>query len=242
MPTNAKSFITLVLAAGASVLFFAASHWSPANLPAFGVFLGVTLIASTMKIRIPGMNGNMSPNFAMLLLGMVSFSFSEVILVAFAAAILQSVWRPKERLRLVQICFNGATLPVTCTVAFWSSGAIVRYLSPNFPVALVLLAGCVYLSLNTAMVSIVVGLVEGKKLSQVWRNCYDSVFPYFLAGTFLVGLLAGSMTDPSSWRRTVLLLPVMLLGHHYLVGRFRIVPFPKYQLKETTEEETLVGV
>jgi hypothetical protein len=132
---------------------------------------------------------------------------------------------------------------VSCGVSFWSAGAIVRYLSPNFPVALVILAGCFYLTLNTALVSVVVSLVQGQKFNQVWRNCYDSVFPYFLAGIFLTGLLAGSLTDASAWRRTVILLPVMSLGHLYLAGRYRVAENQEYeQFEETQEERDLVGV
>ncbi|HMD41231.1 MAG TPA: hypothetical protein VKH15_18230 [Candidatus Acidoferrum sp.] len=240
MPTAAKTFIAIVLTAGAAILFHAASTWSTTNLAPFAAFLALTLIASTLKTRIPGMTGTMSPNFAFLLIGMVSFSFSEVVAASFAAALLQCVWRPKQRLQLVQVLFSAATLPISCAASFWSAHAIVSYLSPNSPVGLVILAGCFYLSINTVLVSIVIGLVQGQSFQQVWQNCFDAVFPSFLVGILLTGLLAGSVTEIAAWRKSLLLLPAVVLGHLYLMSRHRSTADANYGMEELREEE-LVG-
>lgn len=242
MPPAAKAFIALVISAGAFVMLFAASTWSPASLRSFWAFLALTLIASTLKTRISGMNGTMSPNFAFLLIGMVSFSLSEVVVASFAAALLQCVWRSKQRLRLVQVLFSAAALPVSCALSFWWSHGIVRYLSPGSAVALVLLAGCFYLSINTSLVSLVVGLVEGQKLRQVWENCYDCVFPCFLVGTLLTGLLAGSGAETSAWEKSIFLLPVMLLSHLYFLGRYRNAPQPEHRKEDSMQEQDLLAV
>jgi len=241
MPTAAKTYIALVLTAGAAVLFYAARTWSPASLASFAAFLALTLIASTLKTRIPGMAGTMSPNFAFLLIGMVSFTFSEVIVASFAAALLQCIWRPKRQLQLVQVLFSAAMLPISCAASFWSAHAIINYLSPGSSVALVILAGCFYLSLNTALVSIVIGLVEGQGFQQVWQDCYDAVFPGFLVGVLLTGLLAGSVAETVAWRKSLLLLPAVVLGHLYLLSRHRGMPVAKYQMEELQQEEELVG-
>jgi hypothetical protein len=241
MPTAAKTFIAIVLTSGTAVLFYAASTWSPASLVSFAGFLALTLIASTLKTRIPRMTGTMSPNFAFLLIGMVSFTFSEVVVASLAAALLQCIWRPKQRLQLAQVLFSAATLPISCAVSFWSAHAIVGYLSPNSPVALVILAGCFYLSMNTALVSIVIGLVEKQNFQQVWQGCHDAVFPSFLVGILLTGLLAGSVTEISAVRKSLLLLPAVVLGHFYFLNRYRNSPDANYKMEEFREEEELVG-
>jgi hypothetical protein len=241
MNNYAKAFIALVLAAGAAVLLFAASTWSPASLWSFSAFLALTLIASTLKTRLPGMEGTMSPNFAFLLIGMVSFTLSEIVVVGFAAAILQCVWRPKQSLRLVQVLFSAAALPVSASVSFWASHAITRYMSLNSPVALIILAGCFYLSLNTALVSIVIGLVEGRKFKQVWQDCYESVFPFFLVGIFFTGLLAGSLVEARPWQKSFFLIPLLLLSHLYFLGRYGRAPQPDFNMEEFREEEELLA-
>ena len=215
MPNAAKAFIFLVITAGASVLFYSVSTWSPLGLPAFGAFLALTLFASTLKTRIPGVNGTISPSFAFLLVGITSFRFSEVVLAAFAAALVQCLWRPKQRLQLVQVLFSAATLPLSCAVSFWFSHAVVRYLGSDSSLALVILAGCVYFPLNSAMVSVVIALVAGQPVKQIFVHCYDYVFAYFMGGIFFAGLVSGAYIHSSAWKGAVLLTPAAALAHFY---------------------------
>ncbi len=70
MPRTAKVYIALILIAGAGVLLVAAGSWSATSLPQFFTLLGFAAVASTLKLRIPGVEGTMSPNFVFLLLTM----------------------------------------------------------------------------------------------------------------------------------------------------------------------------
>jgi hypothetical protein len=219
MPAPAKVFIALVLTAGAAVLAYAAFTWSPASLPSFWAFLALTLFASTLKSRIPGLHGTISPNFAFLLVGMASLSFSEVVVASFAAALVQCVWRPRQRLRLVQVLFSATALPVSCAASFWFSHAAFRLLNPDSPVALVVLAGCIYFSLNSALVSVVIGLVEGRPLKQICSQCYDWLFPYFMGGIIFAAAASGASVPSSAWKSAVNLIPAAVLAHVYFLGR-----------------------
>ncbi len=126
MPNTAKAYIALILASGTVIVVLAAKSWSSPNLPEFSAFLGLTLFASTLKVRIPGFTGTISPNFVFLLIGMAAFRFPEVIAASLAAALLQSMWRPKQSLRLVQVVFNAATLVSSSAVAYGISHVAVR--------------------------------------------------------------------------------------------------------------------
>src|SRR4029077_11951078 len=118
MPRTAKAYIALVLASGTVILFLAARWWSSASLAQFAALLCFTLLASTLKVRIPGMTSTISPNFAFLLVGMAFLSFSQVMAVAAGAALVQSFWRPKSRPRMVQVVFSVATLVLSSAFAF----------------------------------------------------------------------------------------------------------------------------
>ncbi|HTQ61488.1 MAG TPA: hypothetical protein VMI32_14775 [Candidatus Solibacter sp.] len=238
----AKTYVALVIAAGASVMFLATDRWSSASLVSFSAFLALTVIASTLKFRIPGMTGTMSANFAFLLIGVASFSFSEVVLVSFAAALVQCLWRPKQRLRMIQVLFSAATLPISAAVSFWASHAIVRNLFSNSSLAIVILAGCFYMSINTILVSLVVGLVEGQKFQRVWQTCYDSVFPFFLVGTLVTGMLAGSLAGAKPWQKALFLLPVIVLSHLYFLGRHKRTVHADYLSEEPGDEAELLAV
>src|SRR5215467_7756078 len=115
MPRVAKAYIALVVASGTTVLLFAAGSWSSANLRQFVIYLGLAALASTFKIRIPGMECTMSPNFVFLLLGMATCTFSELVAISLTAALVQSLWASAKSPRFVQVAFSGAALVLSST-------------------------------------------------------------------------------------------------------------------------------
>jgi hypothetical protein len=216
MPKTAKTYIALVIAAGAAVLLLAAGSWPSANFKQFVVYLGLAALASTLKVRIPGMEGTISPNFVFLLLGMTACSFSEVVVMSLAAALVQSVWASTKRPRLVQVAFSAATLMVSSAVAYKLSHLLV--LSGNggeSSVPFVLLAGSVYFPLNSALVSIVIGLVNGHPLRQVTQQCYAWVFRHFMGGILFAGLISGAYSPAMAWKGALVLLPAVILAFSY---------------------------
>lgn len=219
MPRTAKAYIALVLASGTVILLLAGRWWSSANLPQFAALLCFTLLASTLKVRIPGMTSTISPNFAFLLIAIAFFSFSQVVVAALCAALLQSLWRPKSTPRMIQVLFSAATLVLSSALAFAASHLIVRPLDANNMVRLVLLAGTFYLSMNTALVSVVVGLTEQQPIRQVWQHCYEWVFPYFAFGIVVIGLMSGSFSTVTAWRSSLEVAPAMVLAYVYFLGR-----------------------
>lgn len=239
MPRNAKIYIGLILSSGAAMLLLAAGSWSSPNLVQFAILLGLATITSAMKMRIPGIEGTMSPNFVFLVLGMAVCSFSEVVAMALAAALVQSLWTSKPT-RLVQVAFSAGALVVSASVAFEASHLLLGSGAGSSPVALVILAGSLYFALNTALISAVIGLVEGKAFAQVGKLCCQCVFPYFMGGIVFAGLLSGAFSDATMWRGAILLLPVAVLGYVYSLSQRAPVAtahvHPGYM-----EEEELVG-
>jgi len=222
MPRNAKTYIWFVLCSGAAVVVAAAGSWSPASLLPFAIFLGLATISSTMKIRIPGIEGTMSPNFVFIVLGMAVCSFSEVIAITLAAALVQSLWTAKQP-RLVQVAFSAAALVLSASVAYQGSSLLLGSRGGSSLAALVIVAGTLYLPLNTALVSAVIGLVDGKPFAQVGRLCYQHVFPYFMGGIVFAGLMTGSFSRPTIWRGAIMLFPVVVLGYLYSLSQTVLV-------------------
>ena len=219
MSSVAKSYIALVLASGTVILLLAVSSWSSANLTQFTALLCFALFASTLKIRIPGITGTLSPNFAFLLIAIAYFTFSQVIVAAFGAALVQSFWRPKRPPRMVQVLFSAAALMLSSAFAFAASHLIVHSSDNSTAAALILLAGSLYLFTNTVLVSIVIGLTEQQPLKQVCQNCYECVFPYFVFGIVVIGLMSGSFSTTTAWRSSLQVAPAMVLAYLYFLGR-----------------------
>jgi hypothetical protein len=202
------------------MLLLAATWWSSESIRQFGIFLGFTLFASTLKVRVPGMTSTISPNFAFLLAAMAIFNFSQVIVAALCAALVQSFWRPASRPRMIQVLFSAAALVLSSGFAFTASRLIVRPFGSN-SAALALVAGTLYLVANTALVSVVVGLTERQPLLQVFQRCYEWAFPYFAFGMVVIGLMSGSFPMMNAWQSSLQVLPAMICAYLYFLGRSR---------------------
>jgi hypothetical protein len=243
MPRTAKTYIALVISAGAAVVLMAAGSWSSASVPQFLMLLGFAGVASTFKLRVPGLESTMSPNFVFLLLAMLCCSFSEVVAIALVAALVQSLWAAK-RARLVQVAFSAAALVLSASVAFQLSNFLLGLGALHSAVVFAVLAGSIYLPLNTGLVSCVIGLVEGRSVVEVARNCYECVFPYFMGGIVFAGLVSGAFSRSTVWQGASVLFPVTVLGYLYSLSRVPVAAAASYRsaaVPEYVEEEELVG-
>jgi len=236
MSRKAKAYIALIICSGVLVLAFSAGSWFSTGLSQFLTVLGLAAISSTFKVRIPGIESTMSPNFVFLVLGMVFCSFSEVIAITLVAALVQSLWTARQP-RLVQVAFSAAALILSASVAYQASYLLLGASAVNCHVALVILAGSIYLPLNTALISAVIGLVDGKPLAQVGGICYQSVFPSFIGGIVFAGLIGGTFSRPTVWRGAIVLLPVIVLGYLYSLSRTASVASVPSRSARTEEEE-----
>jgi hypothetical protein len=242
MPRTAKIYISLIVSSGAAVLLIAAGSWTSASLPQFATLLGFAGVSSTLKIRIPGLESTMSPNFIFLLLAMLCCSFSEVAAIALVAALVQSLWAAK-RPRLVQVAFSAAVLVLSATVAFQSAHLLLGSGSSISPIVLAILAGTLYFPLNTVLVSAVIGLVEGRPSFEVARICYECVFPYFMGGLLFAGMVSGAFSRSTVWQGAAVLFPVAVLGYLYFLRQtptLTAAQSPSAHLP--TQDRELVGV
>src|SRR5216683_4130961 len=109
MPKNAKIYIGLIVALGfgllAGCLVFRAEF---PDLPRYFSYLLLAVLASTMKVRLPGITGTISVNFLFILIGIADFTLAETLTMGCLAIVMQCVWQTRPR--LVQVMFNVAAL------------------------------------------------------------------------------------------------------------------------------------
>lgn len=219
LPRNAKLYIALVIAAGLAVILLAARYWSSANLKQLVIFLGLAALASTLKIRIPGVESTVTPNFVFLLLAVNVCRFSEIVAIALVSAVIQCVWRSSKRLRLVQVAFSAAALVLSSSAAYQFSHVVLAQNAWQSAIGGVLVAGCIYFPLNSALVAVVIGLVSGESLKQIFSRSESLVFPYFLCGIVLAAVATSGYDHASSWRAAIILIPAVALAHMYFQNR-----------------------
>ena len=214
MPSLAKAYIATIAALAMAVLVVVASRWNPENLQQFALFFALAMLASAMKIRLPGFKTTISTSFVFILIAIALFSFGETVLIGLGGALVQSLWKTQQRPKPVQVLFNGACLTVCTAAAYWTSHTALAMLGLNSLVAMMVLGACVYVVLNTGMVSLVISLAERRPLKQVWPSCYEWTFPYFLVGAAVAGL-ASAAGHGTNWGVTLLVVPVMYFVYVY---------------------------
>jgi diguanylate cyclase (GGDEF)-like protein/putative nucleotidyltransferase with HDIG domain len=187
---------------------FAALHWRSSDPIKFVCYLAVALLASSLKIKLPGISGTMSVNFLFILLGVLELSFGETLVIGFAAVLVQSYWRSNPK--TIHVLFNLSQIPVGTAVAFGAHKLAATRI-PHGSESLALLAVAIaYFAFNTFVMSVIIRLTEGKPLLKVWSECYFWSFPYYLVGAAIVGLVS-FLNRHIGWQSSLLVLPPVYL-------------------------------
>jgi hypothetical protein len=220
MPSPAKAYIAMIGLIGVAVLTVVAFRWNPENFLRFLLFFALAMVASAMKIRLPGFKTTISINFVFVLIGLALFSFGETVVIGLGGALVQSLWKTQSRPKPVQVFFNAACLTVCTAAAFWTSHAVPAMLGLNSTAAMMVLGAFVYLLLNTGLVSLIISLAEGRSLREIWSPCYEWTFPYFLAGAAVAGLASAASHGTNLGAALLIVLAMYFV---YLYYRMYIV-------------------
>ena len=221
MPMRVKAFVVLTAACGAAVLGMACLHWRSDDLLKFACYLVIAILASTMKVRLPGMESTMSVHFLFVLLGILELSLSETLVIGCTAALVQSVWRTKQKPEPLKVIFNifsNTSNAIFLTYyAYHGAGHILRNSTP----LLLVVAACAYFFTNTVPVSIVIAMCEKRSLRTLWAETYFWSLPYYLAGAAVAGFVSFA-NRYVGWQNALLIVPVMYgiyRSYHLYLGR-----------------------
>src|SRR5262245_39038549 len=88
-----KAFVGVAVLTGTGVLTYALWHWQSADFTRFICYLAIALLASGLKVQLPGIDGTMSVNFLFILLGVMELSLPETLAIGCTASLIQSVWQ-----------------------------------------------------------------------------------------------------------------------------------------------------
>src|SRR4051812_44273309 len=110
MQLRARIYIGFYYAGGLACLLYAARHWTCADPLHFACHLLTALIASGLKVQVPGIMSTISVSYVFVVLSMIEFSYPETAVVASMAILAQSLWRTRRAPRVLQIGFNLAAI------------------------------------------------------------------------------------------------------------------------------------
>src|SRR5436190_1263316 len=206
MQLRAKLYIWSFYMAGVACFGYAMAHWSCADPLHYLCHLATALIASGLKVPLPGIQSTLSVSYVFVVASMVEFSYPETAVVACLAMAAQSLWRTRRRPRLLQVGFNFATMNIAVSIAY----GVYHVLSVNgqtLPIRVAVAAICYFL-INTVSIAGVIAVTENRNLRKIWNECYFWSFPYYLVGGGIAALIS-VLNRKLGWQTVFLGLPVV---------------------------------
>jgi hypothetical protein len=204
-----KMFIGAMMLAGAAATAYAGWTSHTRHLYFCLAVLALAAITSRMKVKLPGINGNMSVNLPFLLTAIVNLSAAEAVLIACASTAVQCWPRKNAKFNPQQMVFNLSMMAFASSLASlivhgeWLSR--MQWNSMNM--GLILATATLFLG-QTAPVAAIVALSEGKSAGQVWWSLVQLSFPYYVVSAG-VSSMVETVTSHLGWELALAVFPVM---------------------------------
>jgi len=179
---------------------------------AFAV-LGLAAVTSRMKVKLPGVNGNMSMNLPFLLTAAVNLSALETVLITLVSTAVQCWPRKGTKFNPQQMLFNLSMMAfatASASLVFHAAWLGRLQWSAN-PVGLVLATLTLFLG-QTAPVAGIVGVSERKSALQTWRSLALLSFPYYVVSAGITSMVQ-AVSAHLGWELALAVFPVMYVIH-----------------------------
>ena len=171
--------------------------------------LVIALVASRLKLKLPGLNGNMSVNLPFILIAVVELSLFEALLIALASTGAQCFPKGGGWPQAVKMLFNVSTMAVAVGLA----GLIFQGRMPLPPAwvpgsLLLVLAGATFFLVQTLPVATIIALTEGGTMPRIWSSIVHLSFPYYVLSAGVASIVT-TASQHWGWQVPVLVLAVM---------------------------------
>src|SRR5271167_2101714 len=202
----AKLFIALMVLAGLATLLYGGIHQSSKNIAEFICYLGIAILASRLKVNLPGITGTLSVNFLFILVGILELSLTETLILGSVSMLAQCLY--PERPKAIQVTFNVCAAAVSTGLAYGMyHNPLANVLVSSRPILLGL-AATVYFIANAGSIAAVISLTERRPLTRILVDCYFWSFPYYLVGAGVAGTIAW-LNQTFNWETSLVLVPAV---------------------------------
>lgn len=202
-----KAFIVAMVLAAAGLAGYASSGSHRVH-----AYLGLAVLAlaaatSRMKVKLPGINGNMSVNLPFLLTAALNLSAAEAVLIAAASTLVQCWPRKHAKFNWQQIIFNVSMMSFATAIAtllanarWWGNSASLLFASTALFLA------------QTTSVAAIVAMSENKSAAKLWKELAQLSFPYYVLSAGVTSMVQASGSR-LGWGLTLAVFPVMYVIH-----------------------------
>ncbi len=229
LPLRARLYIAAQSLAACYFLVRAFEVWRPEVKLPFLLYLVIAIAGSGMKVRPPGVKGNISVNYVFTLLCLLEFQLAETITLALLGITAQTLWQSRGN-KARHLIFNASCIVVTVEAAAFVYNLPLFETWRNGPLLRLTMAGVVYFLVNTLSVVFIIALAENRSVRELCREFYNWLFAYYLLGVSLAEMVHLSILQ-LGWTFAVALLPIL-----YMIFRSYRLYFSKLQQEKSHAE------
>ena len=171
--------------------------------------LALAAATSRMKIKLPGIDGNMSVNLPFLLMAVVNLSALEAVLIACVSTVVQCWPKQSGKFRPEQMLFNVSMMVFATSMAklIWSAGWLGKAAWASEPLMLASATAAFFLG-QTAPVAGIIKLAEGVAMHRVWTSIVQLSFPYYVLSAGITSMV-NMVSVYWGWQAALVAFPVM---------------------------------
>jgi hypothetical protein len=211
-PNTRQTKIYIAATALAAVAATSYASLASHNLhPAYAlVLLALAAATSRMKIKLPGIDGNMSVNLPFLLMAVVNLSAPEAVAIACVSTVVQCWPKADGKFKPEQMLFNVSMMAFATSLAnlIWHAGSGNLGWASEPP--MLASATAAFFLGQTAPVAGVIKLAEGAAMRRVWVKIAQLSFPYYIVSAGLTSM-TNVVSHHFGWQAALLAFPVMYL-------------------------------
>ena len=208
-----KTFIAAMMLAAVGTTGYAGlmSH-ALHNYFALAVLV-LAAVTSRMKVKLPGINGNMSINLPFLLTAVVSLSAAEAVVVACVSTAVQCWPRKDTKFNPQQMAFNLSMMAfASCLASLMFHADRLRGIQWSSNILELVLATATLFLGQTAPVAAIVAVSEGKAAGQIWWSLAHLSFPYYVVSAGVTTMVQ-AVSSHMGWGLALAVFPVMYGVH-----------------------------
>ncbi len=208
MSIRARLFIGATVALGMWALADSLWHWQSVDLGRFVCYLLIAVIASGLKIQLPGIDGTMSVNFLFILLGVIELNLPETLILGCTATLAQCVLGARQKPVPIKVIFNVFGMMANAIVLSYFAYQDLQRLLGGGTLPLLLITALVFFLANTIPVAVIISVTEGKPAYKVWGECHFWSFPFYMVGAAVV-FAVGYLSKHVGWQTSILTLSLV---------------------------------
>src|SRR6202161_1475265 len=204
-----QTFIAvMVLAALASTTYASVSSHTLHTAYALALLV-LAAATSRMKIKLPGINGNMSVNLPFFLMAVVNLSALEAVVIASVSTVVQCWPKLDAKFKPGQMLFNVSMMAFATSMAnlIWNAGWLGKAAWASEPLMLASATAAFFLG-QTAPVAGIIKVAEGAAMRRVWLSIVQLSFPYYVLSAGMTSMV-NTVSHHYGWQSALVVFPVM---------------------------------